>query len=565
MIRPEGTSLGAYEPAVMSALSDLREKRAVERMLEGDHTLWGPEPDEIANRLGWLKSPETIRPELPRLAKLADELKAEGTEHVLLLGMGGSSLAPEVFGKTLPRKEGYPDLTVLDSTDPEAVLRVAGRLDLAKTVFIVSTKSGGTVETFSLFKFFYERVRAEVEGEPGSRFIAITDPGSGLQETAERYAFRETFLNDPDIGGRYSALSFFGTVPAALIGADVGKLLDSGAAALRECSTPASETNPGAFLGGAMGELAAHQGRDKLTFLASPALEPFGPWVEQLIAESTGKDGVGILPVAEEPEGPAEVYGEDRVFVKLALREEETPGTDALLRELREAGHPVVEILLDSEHDLGGEMMRWEVATALAGERLGINPFDQPNVESAKVQARSMLAAYQEEGALPQLQPTATDGQLAVFSEGDAPDVEGALKEFFARAQAGDYVALQAYLPPNEATTERLQGIRVGLRDRLRLATTLGYGPRFLHSTGQLHKGDGGSGLFVQLTADHPEDADIPDEAGSSHSSVTFGVLIDAQALGDRQALLDNDRRFVRVHLGGDVEGGLDRLAQMLD
>ncbi|WP_119071053.1 glucose-6-phosphate isomerase [Rubrobacter indicoceani] len=564
MIRRHGTTLGQYEAAVSGALSDLRANRAVERMLEGDHTLWGPEPDEIADRLGWLESPETVGAEIPRLTGLADELRSEGTKHILLMGMGGSSLAPEVFGFALGGSEGYPDLTVLDSTDPQAVRSVADTLDLSKTVFIVSTKSGGTVETFSFFKFFYNRVEKLVDGDPGLRFIAITDPGSGLQETAERYSFRETFLNDPDIGGRYSALSFFGMVPTALIGADVEKLLDSGAAARRECSTPASEENPGAYLGAAMGELARNHGRDKLTFFTSPLTAPFGPWVEQLIAESTGKDGVGILPVAEEPPGSADAYGDDRVFVKLALQNEAVPKTDDLLAELRRAGHPVVEIMLEDPYELAGEMMRWEVATAISGERLGINPFDQPNVESAKVQARNMLEAYRDEGGLPALEPTATDGSLSVFSAGGSADVSSAIEQFFSKTKAGDYIALQAYLPPGDATTEKLQALRGKLRDDHRLATTFGYGPRFLHSTGQLHKGDGGGGLFVQITADHPDDAGIPDEAGVSESSVTFGVLIDAQALGDRQALLDNDRRFIRVHLGSDVEGGLHRLADIL-
>lgn len=564
MIQRENTSLGEYGAAVDNALSDLREKRAIERMLEGDHTLWGPEPKEIADRLGWLKSPETVGAEVTRLTTLADELKSEGIEHVLLMGMGGSSLAPEVFGKSLSRASGYPDLTVLDSTDPAAVLREAKRLDLSKTVFIVSTKSGGTVETFSFFKFFYNEVRKLTGEDPGSRFIAITDPGSGLQETAEKYDFRETFINDPNIGGRYSALSFFGTVPAALIGADVQRLLDSGREAREECSTPATEENPGAYLGAVMGDLARNHGRDKLTFFTSPQTEAFGPWVEQLIAESTGKDGVGILPVAEEPLGSVDAYGSDRVFVKLALNGESTPETDTLLAELKAEGHPVIEILLADEYALGGEMMRWEVATAISGERLGINPFDQPNVESAKIQARNMLSAYQDEGSLPPLDATATDGSMSVYSDGDSGDVDGAIREFFSGVNAGDYISLQAYLPPDDSTTGKLQAIRTKLRDEKKVATTFGYGPRFLHSTGQLHKGDGGGGLFVQITADHPNDADIPDEAGSSESSVTFGVLIDAQSLGDRQALLDNDRRVIRVHLGSDVEGGIGGLAEII-
>ena len=312
-----------------------------------------------------------------------------------------------------------------------------------------------------------------------------------------------------------------------------------------------------------MGELARHHGRDKLTFFASPSLEAFGPWVEQLIAESTGKDGVGILPVAEEPEGSADAYGEDRVFVRMSLRGEEDGGTDGLVQELRERGHPVVEIVLDSPYDLGGEMFRWEVGTAISGERLGINPFDQPNVESAKIQARKMVAEYEEKGELPEPEPTVEESELAVYSDGRAGSAQEAIRGFIDGAKPGDYLSLQAYLPPKDETTETLQGMRAGLRNRLKVATTLGYGPRFLHSTGQLHKGDGGNGLFLQITADHPRDADIPDEAGSDAATLTFGVLIGAQALGDRQALLDAKRRVVRVHLD-DVAGGLGRLGEIL-
>jgi hypothetical protein len=297
--------------------------------------------------------------------------------------------------------------------------------------------------------------------------------------------------------------------------------------------------------------------------VASPSLAPFGPWVEQLIAESTGKEGTGILPVDEEPEGAPETYGDDRLFVSMSLRGEE--GNSGLLEELRDRGHPVVEIVLGDAYELGAEMFRWEVATAIAGRILGINPFDQPNVESAKIQARNMVAEYREKGELPEPEPTVREGGITVYSADAANGLDEALGAFFAQARPGDYVSVQAYLPPSDGTTEALQRLRVHLRDRLKVATNLGYGPRFLHSTGQLHKGDGGNGLFVQITADHPRDADIPDEAGKPDSYLTFGVLIDAQALGDRQALLDARRRVIRVHLGGDdVAGGLDRLAEAL-
>jgi len=563
VISRDTAALGEYAPAVEGALKELRDERVVERMWEGDHTAWGPEPEEIADRLGWLRSPQETEEALPEIQGLAAALRDEGIEHVLLLGMGGSSLAPETFGLSLDAREGYPDLAVLDSTDPEAVLGHAEGLDLSRTVFVVSTKSGGTVETFSFFKYFYNRV-AEVVGEErtGSHFVAITDPGSGLQDTAERYGFRATFLNNPNIGGRYSALSYFGTVPAALIGVSLSKLLNSGKAAARECGPEVDvEENPGAWLGVAMGELARNHGRDKLTLLVSPSLAPFGPWVEQLVAESTGKDGMGILPVAGEPEGAPDAYGDDRLFVSMKLRGEE--GSDGPVEELRGLGHPVIEIELEDAYDLGGEMFRWEVATAVAGWRFGINPFDQPNVESAKVQARKMVAEYQEKGELPEPEPTVEEDGISAYSSSDAASVDEALESFFAQARPGDYVALQAYLPPSDETTGVLQRMRVSLMDRLGVATTSGYGPRFLHSTGQLHKGDGGNGLFVQITADHERDADIPDEAGPPESSLSFGVLVDAQALGDRQALLDAERRVIRLHLSRDVSG-LDSLVGML-
>ncbi len=563
MMSRDTAFLGRYEDAVASALSELQDRRIVERMWEGDHTVWGPEPDEIANRLGWLYSPEETEKALPEILGLAEAVREEGTQHVLLMGMGGSSLAPEVFGFALESREGYPDLAVLDSTDPEAVLRHADNLDLSRTLFIVSTKSGGTVETFSFFKYFYNRV-AEVVGEDraGSRFVAITDPGSGLVDTAEKYDFRATFLNDPNIGGRYSALSHFGIVPAALTGVDVSKLLGSARSMARECG-PGNEIedNPGAWLGAVIGELARSQRRDKLTLLASPSLSAFGPWVEQLVAESTGKDGAGILPVAWEPEGPPEVYGDDRLFVSMRLREE---GPDGLSEKLRDEGHPVIEVQLENAYDLGGEMFRWEVATAIAGWRLGINPFDQPNVESAKIQATKMVAEYQKKGELPELEPTVVDGDMSIYSPGSAATAAEAIEGFLSQTRPGDYVALQAYLPPSDETTAALQRLRVRLRDRLKVATTLGYGPRFLHSTGQLHKGDGGNGLFVQFTAGHTRDAPIPDEAGRSDSSLDFGVLEAAQALGDRQALLDANRRVIRVYLDGDVTGGLERLVEIV-
>jgi glucose-6-phosphate isomerase len=519
-------SLGPYQAVVDRALAEMKETRVMARIWAHDHTVWKPEPTEITDRLGWLHIAEAMLENVPRLEGLVDDVRAAGYTDALLLGMGGSSLAPEVFRKIFGIQEGYLDLAVLDSTDPGAVLAHAGRLDPARTLFVVATKSGGTAETLSFFKFFYNRVAHAVGVDrAGEHFVAITDPGTQLVDLAERYAFRATSLNDPNIGGRYSALSYFGLVPAALVGADVPLLLYRALGATCGSESYVSiEDSPGARLGATLGELAK-AGRDKVTFVVSPGVASFGDWVEQLIAESTGKEGKGMLPVVGEPLGPPEVYSGDRLFVHLRLE----------------------------------QFFLWEIATAVAGYRLGINPFNQPNVEAAKVLARRMIADYTKTGELP--------------SGESIPLTAEALNEFLAQAQPGDpatgsersYIALQAYVQPTEETTAALQALRARLRDRSRLATTVGYGPRFLHSTGQLHKGDAGNGLFIQLTADDPHDAPIPDEAGSPASSITFGVLKTAQALGDRQALLDAGRRVIRFHLGDDVLGGLKLLQEAVE
>jgi transaldolase/glucose-6-phosphate isomerase len=538
-------ALGVYEPVVHEALARLSKEKVMARIWAHDHTVWKPDPTEITNRLGWLHSADVMPDHVDRLEELATRARADGYTHVLLLGMGGSSLAPEVFRHTLGVKPSYLDLAVLDSTDPGAVLTHAERLEMARTLFIVSTKSGGTVETLSFFKFFYNQVMEAVGPErAGSHFVAITDPGSKLVQLAQRYEFRATFINDPNIGGRYSALSYFGVVPAALIGADVPLLLERARETQASCASYGlDDDNPGAWLGSIVGALAK-KGRDKLTFVTSPSIASFGDWVEQLIAESTGKEGKGILPVVGEPLGDPAVYGGDRLFVALELSGEELD--NRALGRLEATGHPVVNLHLRDPYDLSQQMFLWEFATAVAGYHLGINPFDQPNVESAKALAREAVAAYMEQGSLPEanvVQPSAE-----------------ALREFLAQARRGDYVTLQAFLQPSAATDAALQALRVGIRDKLQVATTWGYGPRFLHSTGQLHKGDAGNGLFIQLTADDARDVGIPDEAGSSESSMTFGVLKEAQVQGDRKALLKAGRRVMRFHLGSDVLGGLATL-----
>jgi glucose-6-phosphate isomerase len=549
-------ALGAYEPAVDAALADMERDRIMARIWAHDHTVWAPEPTEISDRLGWLHSPEVMAGNLARLQDFADEVRIEGFTQVLLLGMGGSSLAPEVFSKTFGGRDGYLELAVLDSTDPAAVLASAERLDLARTLFIVSTKSGGTVETASFFKFFYNRVAEAVgEARAGAHFVAITDPGSGLVEMAHRFNFRATFLNDPNIGGRYSALSHFGLVPAALVGIDLATLLNRAQREARNCdggNSPVDGDNRSARLGAILGELA-RAGRDKLTFVTSPAVASFGDWVEQLVAESTGKAGTGILPVVGEPVGEPGVYGPDRLFVHLRLDGDAT--NDAAAEALEAAGHPVVRLRMGDLYDLGGQIVLWEMATAVAGYRLGINPFDQPNVESAKTLTREMVTEYTSTGALPADEP--------------APLTDSALAAFLAQARPGNpasgagrsYVALQAYLQPTAETDAALLDLRTWLRDATKMATTVGYGPRFLHSTGQLHKGDAGNGLFIQLTSDSVRDLDIPNEAGDSASSMSFGILELAQALGDKEALRATGRRVIRFHLG---QGGANVLTGRL-
>ncbi len=562
--------LGTYQAAVDAALAEMAQKRVVARIWAYDHTVWKPQPAEIANRLGWLRTAEVMDENVHRLDSLVEEARAAGYTHALLLGMGGSSLAPEVFRKTFGVSEGYLHLAVLDSTDPAAVLSHAERLDMARTLFIVSTKSGKTVETLSFFKFFYNQVAEAVGDErAGEHFVAITDPGTNLTDLADRYHFRATFLNDPNIGGRYSALSYFGLLPAALAGVDVPRLLDSALTAVRSCqSCVAEEDNPGAWLGAILGELTK-AGRDKVTFVTSPAIASFGDWVEQLIAESTGKEGRGLLPVVGEPPGPPEVYGDDRLFVYLRLDGAKGHAAShdhalAAVQALEDAGHPAVGLHLCDLYDLGRQFFLWEMATVVASHRLGINPFDQPDVEAAKALARQMVAEYTARGALPTETPALTGEGLTVYGQVKATSPGEALAAFLNLAQAGDYVALQAYVQPTTETDVALLALRTRLRDQFRLATTVGYGPRFLHSTGQLHKGDAGHGLFIQFTADDPQDAPIPDEAGRPASSLTFGVLKAAQALGDRRALLKAGRRVIRFHLGADVVGGLERLAESL-
>ncbi len=541
-----GIHLGPWLPQVEAALADFNRRQVIPRIWGSDHTVWKPDPTEISNRLGWLASTDEMRQQAPALASFADEVRRAGFRHVVLLGMGGSSLGPEVLRQAFGSAPGYPELLVLDSTVPAWVLSVAQAVDPSRTLFLVSSKSGSTAEPNLLYAYFRDLVEKAVgAGNAGNHFIAITDPGSPLETLAHEADFRRVFLNSTDIGGRFSVLSYFGLVPAALSGLDLSNLLDR-ADAMRDATGPSvpPRLNPAAWLGLAMAVLA-RQGRDKLTLVASPSIAGFGLWVEQLIAESTGKERQGIVPVVGEPldrfAGPPENYGNDRLFVYLRLDGDDNRACDEAVQAVQAAAQPVIRLDLADKYDLGAEFFRWELATAVAGSYLGINPFDQPNVQQAKDMTEKVLGRFDDTGHRPGMGDSSSLGQLLDAS-----------------AQ-GDYLAVMAYLHQTPEVDQALDALRRKITNKCGIAVTLGYGPRFLHSTGQLHKGGPGSGLFLQLTADHDPDLVIP---GTNY---TFGLVANAQAAGDFEALLASNRRAARVTLGPDPATGILRIAKSLD
>ena len=576
---------GAYQSRVDQALQALTNDRVVTRLWDGDHTLWQPQDTDISNRLGWLHSVQAMQREQERLTHFARRVQDAGYTHALLLGMGGSSLAPAVFGRTYGTDDSPLNLSVLDSTDPGVVSAYTHLLDPARTLFIVSSKSGSTVETLSLFRHFYNHVAAALpEQEAGEHFVAITDPDSPLAHLAERYRFCDLFLADAHIGGRYSALSHFGLVPAALVGVDLSRLLDNAEDMMQSCATSgAQDSNPASYLGGALAELA-QGGRDKVTLVISHSLSAFGDWVEQLLAESTGKAGKGLIPILREPLGLPASYDNDRIFIHIALSGDDEDQNEQLLDMIAKAEHPVIHMHLDDSYALGGQFFLWEMATAVAGHRFGINPFDQPDVEAAKQLAQRTADDYSKTGSLPDETPVATYDGLHLYGPVAAESPGEALHTFLDQAQPGAYVTLQAYLPPPvempqaeqitpeltdfmRETTElqaALLSMCARIRDRYHLATTFGYGPRYLHSTGQLHKGDAGRGLFIQFTADASEDVPIPAVAGELAPSLSFDTLKSAQAFGDRETLGQRGRRIIRFHLGTNVVEALHRLNQTL-
>jgi glucose-6-phosphate isomerase len=547
---------GPYAAAIDARLAALKAARFGPRLVAHDDSLWGDDPAHrkvAANRLGWLDVARSIRPLAAEMTAFAAEVAAEGFTHAVLLGMGGSSLAPEVFRLTFGIAPGKLELAVLDNTSPAAVQAVADAHDLSRTLFIVASKSGGTIEVTSFEKYFWERVSAVRGAQAGRAFVAITDPGTSLSQLAASRGYRRTFTNPPDIGGRYSALSCFGLLPAALIGVDVDALLAGTEAELAELAAGGGE---GLALGAALGELA-RAGRDKLTLVASPAVASLGVWIEQLVAESTGKSGRGIVPVSGEPLGEPAAYGADRVFVSLGLPSL-PEATERALDALAAAGHPVLRWTSPRLLDLGAEMLRWEIATAAASAVLEVDPFDEPNVSEAKAATQAVLQRYLADGRFPERTASATDGALSAFvpAKAAAPGAgpEAWLAGLLAQAKPGDYFAVLAYVYRTDAREASLEAVRAAGRDRVKLATTLGYGPRFLHSTGQLHKGGAPNGIFLQITADEGDVA-IPGERYG------FGVLRAAQAAGDFEVLETRGRRVLRVHLGSDVDAGLKRLA----
>ncbi len=540
--------LGDIQKRVDKRLIEWKDIGFGRRLAEKDPTLWfeNPVPD-ITNRLGWFDLPELMHEQLDTISTFAREIKEEGFTHVVLFGMGGSSLAPEIFNKIFGIAQGYPELIVLDSTHPDAIKDLEGEIDLESTLFIVASKSGTTLEPLSFFKYFWEKVRG-ITTSPAGQFIAITDPETSLAKLGKEKGFRRVFYAHPDLGGRYSALTTFGLLPAALIGMNVHRFLDRAWIAKEACSFCVEETEVlGLRLGATLGELAK-AGRDKVTFFTTPSLKSFPSWLEQLIAESTGKEGRGILPVAGEPLAPAGEYGVDRVFVYLKLVGDTDRERDKLVSELEELGHPTIRIKLDSKLDIAQEIFKWEVAVASAGAVLGIHPFNQPDVEFAKELARESMKK-ERKGA-------AVDTETLSFE--DQERVVDSIKTWLLPAQPGDYIGIQAFLKPDEETDELLTTIRKELMRYTGLATAVGYGPRFLHSTGQLHKGGPNTGLFLQIVDMASSDLNVPD------ADYTFGEIIRAQALGDFQALKSRGRRVLRIGLDRDVLRGLRKISESI-
>ncbi|MGB7187789.1 MAG: bifunctional transaldolase/phosoglucose isomerase, partial [Candidatus Acidiferrales bacterium] len=557
-----------FDNEVKKTLDDWSSAGKMRRLWARDATLW-TNTDE-SKWLGWLGVTEDQMAQANQLVQIGNEVKAQKFTHALLLGMGGSSLCPEVLSKTFGKIDGYPELHVLDSTDPAEIKAVESKINVKRTLFIVSSKSGTTLEPNIFKEYFFERVKqASGAGNAGKQFIAITDPGSKLEDVAAKDKFRHVFHGMPSIGGRYSALSDFGLVPGAIMGIDVRKFLDRTEEMVEACasSVPVKE-NPGAVLGAILGTLAKN-GRDKVTLIASPGVSDLGAWLEQLLAESTGKQGKGLIPVDREEIGPPEVYGNDRVFAYVRLESAPDASQDAKVAALEKAGHPVVRMSLRDTYDLGQSFFRWEIATAVAGSIIGINAFNQPDVEASKVATRNLTDQYEKTGSLPAEQAILQESGIKLFADdknaaalasaaGNDKSLASYIRAHLARIKAGDYFATLAYVEMNDANEASLQKIRHAVRDKKRVATCLGFGPRFLHSTGQAYKGGPNSGVFLQITCDDAVDLPVPGQ------KYTFGIVKAAQARGDFAVLAERNRRALRVHLGKDVQAGLAQLDKIV-
>jgi transaldolase / glucose-6-phosphate isomerase len=559
--------LGGLQKNVDARIAQLQSSNVIDRLWKKDHTIWRSEEvhrKSILNRLGWLHSVDLMRQNINELLDFAEKIRGAGFTHVVVLGMGGSSLCPDVCRATFGSAKGYPQLLVLDSTNPASVQRIENSISIRTTLFIVASKSGGTTETNMFYKYFYGKVAELKEGDAGGNFVAITDANTQMEKIALEKKFRKIFLNPEDIGGRYSALSYFGVVPMALIGMEVSRILENASSMARSCSSTVFKDNPAAVLGATMGE-AFKAGKDKLTFIASKQIETFNYWTEQLIAESTGKEGKGIVPI--EGEQVQKEISTDRLFVFLSLKSDK--GSFRSLQEkLSAAGQPFVEVELDDASELGGEFFRWEFATSIAAVVLQINPFDEPNVKESKDNTVRVIEEFKKSGVLPKQNPLAEANGLSIFCEPSysaqlAKSAAGhSLKEFlhahFRQCVHGDYASVLAYIDQNENNLKMLQLVRSAIGNRTSCATTLGFGPRYLHSTGQLHKGGKQNGVFLLLTAEESVDFKIPGEAFS------FEVLKNAQAIGDYRSLAGRSLRVVRVHLGKNIKDGLDYLHSLL-
>jgi transaldolase/glucose-6-phosphate isomerase len=547
--------------AVAASLDDWKKNNKVARLWQKDASLWSGTDEN--NWLGWLTITEEQLAHIDALRQFALEVKKARFKHALLLGMGGSSLCPEVLRLTFGKIKGFPELHVLDSTDPAQIKAIEAKVDLKSTICIVSSKSGSTLEPNIYKQYFFDRVKAKVgEKEVGNRFIAITDPGSKLQQVAEADKFRRIFMGVPSIGGRYSAISNFGMVPAAVMGLDVAKFLKSTEEMVQACgASSAADANPGVLLGTILG-VAANHGRDKLTIITSPGIFDLGAWLEQLIAESTGKIGKGIIPVDRERLAKPAAYGNDRVFAYVRLASKPNKAQDAAVAALEKAGHPVVRITLPNIGTLGQEFFRWEIATAVAGSIIGINAFNQPDVEASKIETKKLTSQYEATGSLPPEVPFFEDKGIKLFADEKnvaavhGPKLADVLKAHLSRLGAGDYFAVLGYIPMNSANEKALQGIRHAVRNKKKVATVLGFGPRFLHSTGQAYKGGPNTGVFLQITCDDAKDLPVPGQ------KYTFGVVKAAQARGDFAVLAERGRRALRVHLGKNLKSGLAALVK---